>query len=118
MSSLTHLQRVRRLYKTVLRLHRGLPLEIQSLGNSYVRDEFKRHKTCNLAEANVFLNEWANYAISLAKQLGLQGPKTSETLGKNLNSEDIEKLRDEQVYQLYELLMAATGKSDEKSKTS
>lgn len=59
MSSLTHLQRVRRLYKTVLRLHRGLPLEIQSLGNSYVRDEFKRHKTCNLAEANVFLNEWA-----------------------------------------------------------
>ncbi|XP_051163991.1 succinate dehydrogenase assembly factor 3, mitochondrial [Leptopilina boulardi] len=118
MSSITHLQRVRRIYKTILRLHRGLPLEIQSLGNNYLRDEFKRHKKCNSTEANVFLNEWANYAISLAKQLGLQGPKTAEPLGKNLNNEDIEKLRDEQVYQLYELLMAATGTSDEKIKPS
>lgn len=59
MSSITHLQRVRRLYKTILRLHRGLPVEIQSLGNNYLRDEFKRHKTCSSSEANVFLNEWA-----------------------------------------------------------
>lgn len=53
-----HLKSVRVLYKTILRLHRGLPEELQSLGHQYVRDEFKRHKTCNPAEAAVFMQEW------------------------------------------------------------
>ena len=56
---LTHVQRVRKLYKLVLRLHRGLPKEIKELGDVYVKDEFKRHKSCSAPEANVFLNEWA-----------------------------------------------------------
>jgi hypothetical protein len=56
---LTHIQRVRMLYKTILKLHRGLPTELQVMGNSYARDEFKRHKTCNIAEASVFMVEWA-----------------------------------------------------------
>lgn len=55
----THLQRVRRLYKMVLRLHRGLPCEIRELGDVYVKDEFRRHKKCNPTEADIFLNEWA-----------------------------------------------------------
>lgn len=56
---LTHAQRVRMLYKTILKLHRGLPAELQVMGTTYARDEFKRHKTCNIAEASVFLVEWA-----------------------------------------------------------
>lgn len=55
---LTHVQRVRMLYKTILHLHRGLPAELQVMGNSYARDEFKRHKSCNIAEASVFMVEW------------------------------------------------------------
>ncbi|CAG2062673.1 unnamed protein product [Timema podura] len=55
---LSHVQRVRLLYKTVLRLHRGLPDELKQLGNIYVREEFKRHKSCNIAEAAAFMNEW------------------------------------------------------------
>lgn len=55
---LTHVQRVRLLYKTILQLHRGLPTELQVMGNSYARDEFKRHKSCNIAEASVFMVEW------------------------------------------------------------
>ena len=47
------------LYKAILRLHRGLPAEIQALGTSYVRDEFKRHKDCDEATAVIFLKEWA-----------------------------------------------------------
>jgi len=47
------------LYKTILKLHRGLPTELQVMGNSYARDEFKRHKTCNVAEASAFMVEWA-----------------------------------------------------------
>lgn len=64
MKTLSHVQRVRLLYKTILRLHRGMPNEIKDLGNNYVRDEFKRHKSCNPAEAHVFINEWA---VSISK---------------------------------------------------
>ncbi|XP_076678951.1 succinate dehydrogenase assembly factor 3 isoform X2 [Andrena cerasifolii] len=107
MTSLSHVQRVRMLYKTILRLHRGLPAEIQSIGTSYVRDEFRRHKKCNEAESAVFLNEWA---------LGLRGPHTAKPLGQNLDEKDFEKFRDEQVYQLYELMMAASGKVEKDTK--
>lgn len=51
-----------------------------------------------------------NYAVSLAEQLGLKGPHTGQPLGRDLKEEDFEKLRDEQVCQLYELMIAATGK--------
>ncbi|XP_034947873.1 succinate dehydrogenase assembly factor 3, mitochondrial [Chelonus insularis] len=110
-STTSHLNRVRILYKTILRLHRGMPTEIQSLGNNYVRDEFRRHKNCNEIEANIFMNEWTDYAISLAQQLGLKGPISAKPLGKNLQTKTLDELRDEQVYQLYELMLAATGKS-------
>ncbi|XP_008544293.1 succinate dehydrogenase assembly factor 3, mitochondrial [Microplitis demolitor] len=116
MTSLAHVQRVRKLYKTILKLHRGLPEEVQSLGNNYVRDEFRRHKNCNDAEANIFMNEWTDYAISLAKQLGLRGPISAKPIGKNLNKEDLDKLSDEQIYQLYELMNAATGSHDKLKK--
>lgn len=58
MASRTHVQRVRMLYKTILRLHRGLPAEVRPLGDGYVRDEFRRHKGCVESEAIVFLHEW------------------------------------------------------------
>lgn len=58
MAARTQMQRVKTLYKTILRLHRGLPSDIQSLGNDYVRDEFKRHKECVESEAIIFLHEW------------------------------------------------------------
>lgn len=57
--TITHLQRVRRLYKTIMKLHRGLPKDLQLLGNNYTRDEFKRHKKCNPKEAQIFMNEWS-----------------------------------------------------------
>lgn len=56
--SFTNKQRVRILYKTILKLHRGLPQELQILGTNYAKDEFRRHKSCNLEEAEIFINEW------------------------------------------------------------
>lgn len=53
-----HIRRVRSLYKTILKLHKGLPEELQIIGNSYAKDEFKRHKKCNPAETTVFMDEW------------------------------------------------------------
>lgn len=98
----------------------GLPAEIQPLGNSYAKDEFKRHKTCNPAEAQVFLIEWTNYAVQLSHQLGLgiKG-RPKEKVGEYLPVNKLDDLREEQVVQLYELMKAATGEmEDEKSKNS
>nr|CAD7193736.1 unnamed protein product [Timema douglasi] len=106
---LSHVQRVRLLYKTVLRLHRGLPDELKQLGNIYVREEFKRHKLCNIAEAAAFMNEWTRYAVTIAQQLGIRGPKYSEKLGQNLEESFLHEMRDDQVQQLFDLLVAATG---------
>lgn len=58
MSELNHVRKVRLLYKTILRLHRGLPKELQELGQQYVRDEFHRHKNCNPKETQTFMFEW------------------------------------------------------------
>ncbi|XP_076752772.1 succinate dehydrogenase assembly factor 3 [Xylocopa sonorina] len=117
MMSLSHVQRVRKLYKMILRLHRGLPAEIQALGTEYVRDEFRRHKNCDETTAIVFLNEWTQYAIMLTQQLGLRGPHTAKPLGKQLKEEDFNKFNDEQMCQLYELMNAATGKTDKDTGT-
>lgn len=70
--SYTHLQRVRILYKTILKLHRGLPQELGELGTNYARDEFKRHKKCTSDEAKMFIKEWtviSNLVFSLLIKL-------------------------------------------------
>ncbi|XP_019880265.1 succinate dehydrogenase assembly factor 3, mitochondrial [Aethina tumida] len=107
--SYTNIQRVRILYKTILKLHRGLPQELQQVGTNYVRDEFKRHKSCSLKEAETFVDEWTHYAISLAEQLGIKGPHTSKQLGQPLSQCDLEHFRDEQIVQLYELMVASNA---------
>ncbi|KAH8277186.1 succinate dehydrogenase assembly factor 3, mitochondrial [Drosophila bipectinata] len=108
MNQLTHPQRVRLLYKTILRLHRGLPAELRALGDNYVRDEFRRHLKCNPMEAQLFMTEWARYASTITKQLGLRGKPKGE-LGESLDKSAVEMLKDDQVVQLYELMLAAKG---------
>ncbi|XP_073839033.1 succinate dehydrogenase assembly factor 3 [Musca autumnalis] len=105
---LSHPQRVRILYKTILRLHRGLPSELKDLGDKYVKDEFRRHLKCNPMEAQLFMTEWAKYAVTISKQLGIRG-KPLGTLGDDLDEETVEMLKDDQVVQLYELMLAAKG---------
>jgi len=64
--TLTHTSRVRALYKALLRLHRGMPLELQAVGDQYVKDEFKRHKNVNEKEAQIFMSEWT-VSVKLCK---------------------------------------------------
>ncbi|KAH8291966.1 hypothetical protein KR054_002793 [Drosophila jambulina] len=108
MNQLTHPQRVRLLYKTILRLHRGMPAELRALGDNYVRDEFRRHLKCNPMEAQLFMTEWARYASTITQQLGLRGKPKGE-LGEELDPKAVEMLKDDQVVQLYELMLAARG---------
>lgn len=58
MASVTHLSRVRSLYKRILVLHRFMPLELKALGDQYVKDEFRRNKGASPEEVKVFMVEW------------------------------------------------------------
>ena len=79
------------------------------IGDQYTKDEFKRHKQASSDQSQAFMVEWTNYAITVAKQLGVRGSHTAKTLGRPLSSGDLDKFSDEQVEQLYELYGAATN---------
>jgi len=112
MSQLNHVQKVRMLYKACLKLHRGLPLEIKAIGDSYVKDEFRRHKNADTQQTQVFMEAWANYAIDLTKQMGIKGPHTAKKLGKPIAPTELDNFNNEQIAQLYELHQEATKPVD------
>lgn len=99
-----HAIHIRALYKAVLKLHRGLPLHMQAIGDQYVKEEFRRHKEANKTEVEIFLHEWTKYYMTLAKQLGTRSKH--QTIGQNLSPELLNSFSDEQVGQLKELFDA------------
>lgn len=102
-----HIQYVRHLYKSILRLHRGLSTEMQILGDEYIREEFKRHKNVKPEAAKVFINEWTHYAMQLSQQLGIRGPRAANKVGVSLTYTQLDHFQPEQLYQLYELQQEA-----------
>ncbi|CAD5224274.1 unnamed protein product [Bursaphelenchus okinawaensis] len=90
------------LYKRILRLHYGLPKELRLMGDSYVKDEFRRHKTASPEQSLLFLKEWTLYCTSLSKQLTHKGIVKGK-FGEDLDPELIDRFSDEQIQQLYEL---------------
>lgn len=107
LGNLSHVQKVRLLYKSCLKLHRGLPVHLKAIGDTYVRDEFKRHMKADQQQVQLFMEAWAKYAIDLSKQLGLKGVRTSVKVGTPLSEEELDKFSDEQLSQLYELYSEA-----------
>ncbi|RDD45672.1 Succinate dehydrogenase assembly factor 3, mitochondrial [Trichoplax sp. H2] len=103
-----HKRQVLNLYKRVLRVNKQLPKEFRLVGNAYVRDEFKRHKTMAMDEGNVkeFLSEWKMYADHLEVQL-----KQNHAIGSNLSSQDLNRLSEDQLGQLYHLQEEVTKPS-------
>ena len=67
-----HTRQVRALYKGLLRLHRGLPFQLQAMGDQYVKDEFRRHKEVPKAEADIFMTEWTVSAVKSLNSLDTQ----------------------------------------------
>ncbi|CAD6186900.1 unnamed protein product [Caenorhabditis auriculariae] len=93
------------LYKNILRLHYGLPAQARLMGDTYVRDEFRRHKTAAPEHVKVFIEEWTNYCVMLSKQLSGSGLRRG-AFGKDLEGK-IDDLADEQIHQLLELKIEA-----------
>uniref|UniRef100_A0A0V0J5T3 Succinate dehydrogenase assembly factor 3 n=1 Tax=Schistocephalus solidus TaxID=70667 RepID=A0A0V0J5T3_SCHSO len=107
---MTHPERVRFLYKMILRLHRSLPTEMRLVGDKYVREEFRKHKTAEKQFVGPFMIEWSRYAATLAEQLKLAGQrakleKSAEQIkiGIPLQDTDLEKFSAKQLSQLLEL---------------
>lgn len=89
------------LYRNILRIHRKMPVELRQIGDPYVKSEFKLHKTTeNPMHIVGFLSEWQKYAQDLSAQSGAgwQGAKIDKT--------KIDKMSDEQLTQLYDLMNA------------
>ncbi|KAK0520459.1 hypothetical protein OC834_007032 [Tilletia horrida] len=95
------------LYRRLLRAHRyALAAEMRSLGDAYIKDEFRRHrKTDNPLHIIGFLSQWKLYLDALEVDRGL-GMKSD---GRRLDPDLLEKLSEEQTYQLYELYSHLLG---------
>lgn len=102
--SKAHQKNVKNLYKLIFRLHKSMPFELREIGNSYVRNEFKLHKTATPEQTKTFMTEWANYTKTLMKQVN---PKYNVKFGENLEYK-LDDFNDGQITQLYELFLETT----------
>eukprot|EP01115_Flamella_aegyptia_P005943 TRINITY_DN249_c0_g5_i1.p1 TRINITY_DN249_c0_g5~~TRINITY_DN249_c0_g5_i1.p1 ORF type:complete len:112 (-),score=14.89 TRINITY_DN249_c0_g5_i1:99-413(-) len=94
---MSHRREVLLLYKEILTLHQQkLPYVQRSLGDSYVKNEFKAHKdVTESAFIDNFMLEWKDYRNVLIEQPVVEG--------RDISKEDISNLSDEQKMQLEKL---------------
>ncbi|PPJ57826.1 hypothetical protein CBER1_00191 [Cercospora berteroae] len=87
------------LYRRILRTHRKhLPKEMRLLGDEYVKAEFRAHqKIDNPVHIVGFLTEWQSYAQQI---------EGDSWRGEKMDRGKVEKMSDEQVAQMYELMQA------------
>ncbi|KAL8950416.1 MAG: hypothetical protein Q9222_003554 [Ikaeria aurantiellina] len=91
------------LYRRLLRAHRKfLASEMRVLGDEYVKSEFRAHRSVdNPIHIVGFLKEWQMYA---------QQVEGDSWKGDRLDPEKIDKMSDQQLGQLYELMQAIQKK--------
>ena len=78
------------LYRGILRAHRSLPPTMRSLGDEYVKAEFRRHRTAQPEFLDKFLAEWSQYLVQV------RGAPQPEEVGEPLSMEQLSSLSDEQ----------------------
>ncbi|KAJ3994804.1 hypothetical protein F5050DRAFT_1574896 [Lentinula boryana] len=92
------------LFRHILRSHRNLSPEMRSLGDDYVKAEFRRHRAVtNPIHIIGFLSEWKLYLEGLPAAKDGDGERFS---GQRLDTSLLEKMSSEQLGQLYELMQA------------
>ncbi|KAL6858637.1 ACN9 domain-containing protein [Trichoderma novae-zelandiae] len=87
------------LYRRLLRAHRKyLPPDMRILGDEYVKAEFRAHRSVdNPAHLIGFLSEWQMYAQQIEGE---------SWVGEKIDQSKLQKMNDEQIQQLYELMQA------------
>ena len=92
------------LYRRVLRTHRRLPPDQRIFGDAYVKAEFRRHRDIeNPLQIIGFLTEWQLYTQKL---------EGDEWKGEQLDRSVVEKMSDQQVGQLWELMQAIKRRNE------
>jgi hypothetical protein len=80
------------------------------MGDSYIKSEFRlTRSTDNPLHIIGFLSQWKVYLDQLDATRIEQGGKVTEWKGGKLDMEAFEKMSNEQVGQLYELMHATKG---------
>ncbi|KAJ5773278.1 hypothetical protein N7457_008174 [Penicillium paradoxum] len=93
------------LYRRILRVHRKLEPEMRVLGDSYVKNEFRAHRNVeNPLHIIGFLTEWQLYA---------QKVEAEKWKGEKLEQAKLDKLSDQQLGQLLELMQALKNEEGE-----
>ncbi|EHA19646.1 hypothetical protein CBS63078_485 [Aspergillus niger] len=94
------------LYRRILRVHRKkLDPEMRILGDGYVKSEFRAHRNVdNPLHIIGFLTEWQLYAQKL---------EGDAWIGEKLDKSKLDKMSDQQIGQLYELMQAIQNKDGE-----
>ncbi|KAI0136682.1 hypothetical protein BJ170DRAFT_602740 [Xylariales sp. AK1849] len=97
------------LYRRLFRAHRRhLPSEMRLLGDEYIKAEFRAHRDIdNPAHLIGFLTEWQLYAQKI------EGDAWE---GERIDQGKIDKLSDQQMGQLYELMSAIKKRHQEGGK--
>ncbi|KAI1902412.1 hypothetical protein AGOR_G00044490 [Albula goreensis] len=113
MANPAHVSKVRSLYKRILLLHRFMPIDLRALGDQYVKDEFRRHKSASPEETKCFMKEWEGYRDTLQTQVlesmgRAGGGDGAKTFGAEISEDRLKQFQDEQIGQLYELMLEAT----------
>ncbi|RAH85954.1 ACN9 family domain-containing protein [Aspergillus japonicus CBS 114.51] len=94
------------LYRRILRVHRKkLDPQMRLLGDSYVQAEFRAHRNVeNPLHIIGFLTEWQLYAQKL---------EGDAWIGEKLDKGKLDKMSDQQIGQLYELMQAIKNEEGE-----
>ncbi|GAM23831.1 hypothetical protein SAMD00019534_070060, partial [Acytostelium subglobosum LB1] len=103
------------LYKNILRCHRVLTEPMRSMGDQYVRTEWRLHKNVNQSLANVFYSKWNEYLHFMINQRvegienvvmassDFESPHTDLVVGRDLSSDESTRMTDKQKEQLKKL---------------
>ncbi|SJX62562.1 related to ACN9-protein of gluconeogenesis in mitochondrial intermembrane space [Sporisorium reilianum f. sp. reilianum] len=92
-----------KLYRRIMRAHRKLDADMRAVGDNYVKDEFRRHRAIdNPLQIIGFLSSWKMYLDQLEVHQGAPGGFRGQRLDAGL----LEKMSDEQIYQIHELMTA------------
>ncbi|KAM0819632.1 putative ACN9 family domain-containing protein [Seiridium cardinale] len=94
------------LYRRLFRAHRKhLPAEMRLLGDEYIKAEFRAHReTENPVHIIGFLTEWQLYAQKI---------EGDSWKGEKIDQSKIEKMSDQQMGQMYELMRAIRNRAQE-----
>ncbi|CAI6338538.1 unnamed protein product [Periconia digitata] len=93
------------LYRRLLRAHRKLGVEERTLGDMYVKAEWKAHKNVdNPVHIIGFLTEWQYYAQTI------EGDSWKD---EKMDKTKIDKMSDQQIGQLYELMQTIRKQEQE-----